>query len=55
MHEIVALQLLALFLENPTEDSIELAVTFTLECGKILSELSPAGVSAIFDRFRLIL
>ena len=31
--ELVALQLLSLFLENPTEDSIEVATAFMLECG----------------------
>jgi len=55
LHEIIALQILSLFLENPTEDSIELASTFTLECGHVLTEQSPAGVSAIFERFRGIL
>jgi pre-mRNA-splicing factor CWC22 len=28
LHELVALQLLALLLETPTEDSVELAVEF---------------------------
>ena len=55
LHEIIALQLLALFLENPTEDSIELASDFMMECGQVLTEITPAGVSAIFERFRAIL
>jgi len=46
---------LALFLENPTEDSVELASDFTMECGQVLTEVTPAGVSAIFERFRAIL
>ena len=33
IHEIIALQILALFLENPTEDSIDMATDFLLECG----------------------
>jgi len=55
LHEIIALQLLALFLENPTEDSVELASDFMMECGQVLTEITPAGVSAIFERFRGIL
>jgi len=51
----VALQLLSLFLETPTEDSIELATDFMLECGHVLTEVTPAGVSSIFERFRGIL
>ena len=47
--------MLALFLENPTEDSIEIATDFMMEVGQVLSESSPAGVSAIFERFRNIL
>lgn len=50
--ELIALQLLSLFLENPTEDSIDVATDFMLECGQVLSDVSPAGVNAIFDRFR---
>lgn len=53
--ELIALQLLSLFLENPTEDSIDVATDFMLECGQVLSDVSPAGVIAIFDRFRQIL
>jgi len=55
VHELLALQMLALFLENPTEDSIEIATDFMMEVGHVLSESSPAGVSAIFERFRNIL
>ena len=55
IHELLALQLLALFLENPTEDSIEIATDFMIECGQVLTEATPAGVSAIFERFRGIL
>ncbi|RVW87669.1 Pre-mRNA-splicing factor CWC22-like [Vitis vinifera] len=34
-HEIIALELLALMLENPTDDSVEVAVGFVKECGSI--------------------
>mmetsp|Transcript_47552 Transcript_47552/g.34830 ORF Transcript_47552/g.34830 Transcript_47552/m.34830 type:complete len:96 (+) Transcript_47552:383-670(+) len=55
VHEVLALQVLALFLEQPTEDSVELACDFMTECGQVLSEVTPAGVNAIFERFRAIL
>jgi pre-mRNA-splicing factor CWC22 len=42
-------------LENPTEDSVEIACDFMTECGQVLSELTPAGVNAIFERFKGIL
>ena len=47
--------MLALFLEEPTEDSVELAAEFMIECGQVLTETTPAGVNAIFERFRNIL
>jgi pre-mRNA-splicing factor CWC22 len=55
VHELLALQILAMFLENPTDDSIELACDFMTECGQVLSDVTPAGVNAIFERFRGIL
>lgn len=55
IHELLALQILAMFLETPTQDSILLACDFMAECGKVLTELSPSGVNAIFERFRSIL
>ncbi|KAK1319756.1 hypothetical protein QJS10_CPB04g00004 [Acorus calamus] len=54
-HEIVALELLTLLLENPTDDSVEVAVGFVTECGSILQDLSPQGLHGIFERFRGIL
>ena len=30
VHELIALQMLALFLEDPTEDSVELATEFMI-------------------------
>ncbi len=44
-----------LFLEEPTEDSVEMAAELMKECGQVLSELTPAGVNSIFERFRGIL
>lgn len=54
-HEIVALQLLTLLLEQVTEDGVEIAVAFMKECGAFLAENSPKPSNAIFERFRTIL
>eukprot|EP00918_Siedleckia_nematoides_P012022 GHVU01026420.1.p1 GENE.GHVU01026420.1~~GHVU01026420.1.p1 ORF type:complete len:473 (+),score=107.57 GHVU01026420.1:68-1486(+) len=54
-HELLALQLTALLLEKVTDDSVEVAVGFVLECGQVLSEITPQGFSAVFERFRGIL
>ena len=37
------------------EDSVEIAADFMIECGQVLTDLTPAGVNAIFERFRTIL
>ncbi|KAK9059778.1 hypothetical protein SSX86_020482 [Deinandra increscens subsp. villosa] len=55
VHELIALELLTLLLENPTDDSVEVAVGFVTECGSILQDLSPKGLHGIFERFRGIL
>jgi len=55
VHELLALEILALFLENPTEDSVEMSCDFMTECGQILNEIYPPGVHSIFERFRGIL
>ncbi|KAK7386989.1 hypothetical protein VNO78_27417 [Psophocarpus tetragonolobus] len=54
-HELIALELLTVLLENPTDDSVEVAVGFVTECGSILQDLSPKGLHGIFERFRGIL
>ncbi|OAY43750.1 pre-mRNA-splicing factor CWC22 homolog [Manihot esculenta] len=54
-HEIIALELLAVLLENPTNDSVEVAVGFVTECGSILQDMSPKGLDGAFERFRGIL
>ncbi|KAI3816093.1 hypothetical protein L1987_15782 [Smallanthus sonchifolius] len=55
VHELIALELLTLLLENPSDDSVEVAVGFVTECGSILQDLSPKGLHGIFERFRGIL
>ncbi|KAG1674071.1 Pre-mRNA-splicing factor CWC22 [Nymphon striatum] len=37
-HEVLALEILTLLLETPTEDSVEVAVSFLKECGARLAE-----------------
>jgi pre-mRNA-splicing factor CWC22 len=54
-HELLSLQLLTVLLEEPTDDSVEIAVGFVKEVGQILQELSPQGLHAIMERFRAIL
>ncbi|TKR68266.1 hypothetical protein L596_024267 [Steinernema carpocapsae] len=54
-HEIIALQILIVLLENPTADSIEVAVSFLKECGAKLTDVSPKGLTSVFDRLRTIL
>lgn len=54
-HEVVALELLTLLLETATNDSVEVAIGFLKEAGLKLTQLSPRGVHAIFERLRNIL
>nr|GMD20793.1 pre-mRNA-splicing factor CWC22 homolog [Ipomoea batatas] len=55
VHELIALELLAVLLENPSDDSVEVAVGFVTECGSMLQDLTPRGLHGIFERFRGIL
>ena len=48
-HEIIALELLAVLLENPTDDSVEVAVGFVTDCGSILQDMSPKGLDGQFN------
>ena len=54
-HEVVALQILVLFLERPTDDSIEITIGFTREVGVFLSENSPKANATVFERFQAVL
>ncbi|KAH9417442.1 pre-mRNA-splicing factor cwc22 [Dermatophagoides pteronyssinus] len=54
-HEILALEILILLLENATNDSIEVAIAFLKECGAKLEDVSRKGAAAIFERLRTIL
>ncbi|KAG8732731.1 pre-mRNA-splicing factor cwc22, partial [Ceratobasidium sp. 423] len=54
-HEIIALQILVLLLEQPTDDSVEIAVGFMREVGAYLAENSPRANNGVFERFRAVL
>ncbi|CAG2062241.1 unnamed protein product, partial [Timema podura] len=54
-HEIIALEILTLLVESPTDDSVEVAIAFLKECGMKLMEVSNKGVHAIFEMLRNIL
>lgn len=54
-HEIVALEILTLLLENVTSDSVEVAVAFMKEVGCKLQKISPQGFMAIFESLRNII
>lgn len=54
-HEILALELLTLLVETPTDDSVEVAIAFLKESGQKLTEVSSKGVNAIFGMLRNIL
>lgn len=43
-HEVLALEVLTLLLETPTDDSVEIAVAFLKECGLKLTEVTSRGV-----------
>ena len=51
----MGLEILTLLLENPTDDSVEVAVGFIKEIGLKLSEVAPRALNAIFERMRNIL
>lgn len=55
LSDLFGLELLIFLLEEPTEDSVDIACDFMKECGQVLTELTPGGVNAIFERFKGIL
>ncbi|XP_077393255.1 pre-mRNA-splicing factor CWC22 homolog [Festucalex cinctus] len=54
-HEVLCLEMLTLLLERPTDDSVEVAIAFLKECGLKLTDVSPRGINAIFERLRNVL
>ncbi|TKY87880.1 hypothetical protein EX895_003461 [Sporisorium graminicola] len=55
VHEVLALEILVLLLEKPTDDSVEIAVGFMREVGAFLAEEAPKANNSVFDRFRAVL
>jgi pre-mRNA-splicing factor CWC22 len=55
LSDLFGLELLIFLLDEPTEDSVDIACDFMKECGQVMTELTPAGVHAIFERFKGIL
>ncbi len=51
----MALELLILLLHKPTDDSVEVAISFLRECGEMLSRVSRKGINSVFDNLREIL
>ncbi|AOA60983.1 Spliceosome assembly factor [Komagataella phaffii CBS 7435] len=54
-HEIIALQLMFLLLENPTDDSLDIACTLMTEVGAYLEENAVSATYSIFERIRNVL
>ena len=55
VHEMLVAQILLLLLHQPTDDSVEIAVSLCRECGQHLEEFNSAIAVAVFDQFRSIL
>ena len=52
---LLAFEILMLCLENQTDDSLELACNFLIECGEFLSDEDPNMTNDIFEKLRSIL
>lgn len=54
-HEILVLEILTLLVNNPTDDSIEVAIAVLKEVGMKLTQISKKGIEAIFEMLKNIL
>jgi pre-mRNA-splicing factor CWC22 len=54
-HEMLALEIFMLLLDQPTDKGVEIAVFFAKEVGAALQELSSQGLHAICERFRNVI
>lgn len=54
-NEMLAMEVLQLLLDRPTDDSVELAVNFTREVGLLLQEEEPKFNNALYEMFRDVL
>lgn len=55
VHELIILQILTVLLENPTDDSVEVAIHLLNVTAYTLLEVSPVGVRGVFERLRALL
>ncbi|CAF3494792.1 unnamed protein product, partial [Rotaria sp. Silwood2] len=55
LHELIALQILVLLLENPSDDNVELAIGFVKECGQKLCQVNQRGLNSIFSTLKNLL
>ena len=55
LHEKIGFDLLLLFLDEPTHDSVELSVEFIKQCGKALQTLAKKNFQTVEERLRSIL
>ncbi|KAI2807841.1 pre-mRNA-splicing factor cwc22 [Blomia tropicalis] len=55
VHELLALEILILLLDNATDDSVEVAIAFVKECGSKLTDVASKATAAIFETLRNIL
>lgn len=55
VHELLALELLFVRLQDPTKDSVEVAVLLVQQCGSAIRQYTPRGLDAVFERLREIL
>ena len=46
--EILALEMITILLENPTDDSVEVALALIKECGQKLAEVCSRGLNSEF-------
>lgn len=53
--EMLALELLSMLLDKPTDDSVELAVSFTREVGLLLQEEAPRFNNTLYEMYRDVL
>lgn len=55
VNELLAFEILVLFLDNASDDSVELACEFLKEVGQALETSNPSISQEIFEKFRLLL
>ena len=51
---MLALEIMHVLMENPTNDSIELAIAFLKECGQRLTDVSPRGITGLLYLMQIL-